>query len=1596
MMRPMREIASDELEPIVAQLRRGRAVLCAGGELGADGSLRRLIGKLMDLLPDPSGARALLENRPLMAADHVRRRLGPQFSAALQQATASAQVGEVLRLLGGLPFTAVVTTSYDSAVERAFARDGALPPVFTPTDSLAPPPPRSHPVFKLLGDPAREETVVWGAEDLQRALARGGYRAVADPLFRTRSFLLLGFEWGDAELGLLLERVLSGVRSDVDHYAVLPNLGPIEREELYAIYRIRVLAEEDPTRLARGLHAAMSDPARALPDDADGDAWLALLAEDPGRADALQKLERLEDTLRQRADWEGVIGLTVGHAAIEASAARRANLLDEAARLFEHELNDPARAFTTRLAAYREAPRRAAWDELERLAASLSRWPELATELRALQPELPPADRGDAWLRLAAMTDEELGDPVAALADVDAALALDPGSAPALAQRTALLERLERWKELSETLGRRVFAEDSLARKAELYRELGALFDARLGDPVQAIACYRLAIETDPWAQEARTALEALYFRRGEHGALVQLLEEKAARTTGPEQDLLRRRIAELCADHLGDRPLAIRHYEAILAEAPADLKVLRALERLYQAEGRTRDHLATLAREAELVESERERAELYRRLAAEWERQPGGSPRAEQYLEWLLALDPRAEDAFASLERLYRADARWPELLDAYRRHVATAPVESRAAIWLAIASLCEETLGDRTQAMAAYREVERLVPDHPSALAALTRLYEASESYADAIALCERRAARTQPEERERRAELYLKAGELAGDKLGDVRAAEAHFVRALEASPHHVPALLALVEIYRKQGEALKAAKLLVEAAPLTSNRLQRTRLYVEAGEIFENLEDTNRAIALYLQALEGDPEHVDAATRVSDLLAKAFRNQELLPILEMLARKEAAPAVRIERLLHLAMASRTVGELDRAVRAYERVLAIDGGHLEALRGRAAIQYGKEAWAEALEALRALATQEATLPQPERVELHHRLGVCAHKLGHAVEARAELERARALDPTHRPSLLQLLALGESNPQALIDAKKALLPTATREEQVRLLGEIGDLYLDALEDPPQAAGAYRAGLEVQPDNLRLLHRSLELYVEQKAWSQAMEVLERLVTSEKELVVRAKYQYTAGMIYLEHLARFGDAADYLWASLEGDPTRARTRKALEDMLRNHKSWKELARYYQWSLQHLDSSLSADKTHAVQLELWTSLGLLYLEKLGDSDSAIVALEVALRFDPDNLKRHQQLATLYTAAGPSQLGKAIVEHQLLLRADKTRIASYRALKELYAATERPDRAAACARALECIKPDEAPVDLSEGATPPTQPPQRPPLGEGDPLAKIRRPLGEAEWALLRHPDEDPRVSTLFGLLTPVIAAARAKRLLAPLDQKRLVPAADARPFARAIRLAAHALSVPPPALYTAPGERAPVTFSLAVDGQLLVPVFTVGQPLLDAARPPAELLFECARRVAQLRPERLIRWVLPLPEELAHLCDAAIAIAAESEGKPAPTGELAKTTDGLKRGLSEVALNQVAAVGHRMRSRSQRSEAIALAWLQAIDLTASRAGLVLAGDLARSARLLKHEAPPPGVLAAAQRVLDLVWSSVTEELFAVQAHLGLAI
>ncbi len=1582
---------SNQLQPLVEQLQKGRCVLCAGSRLDGPSSYRSVIETLIKAMPDGDANKALtaLQTRPLAAAGWVRRRLGDKFAASLDKVVGKGESSAAIDALGQLPFRAIVTTSYSDVFERVFAQDGKLPRVYTPLDSAElQKDGKLRYVWKVMGDPRQPASVVFSAEDVQGALADGVYRQVAHELYRSRSFLFVGFEATDADLAILLERVLSGApQSDVTHFAVLPGLGPVEREELWAAYRIRVLDETDVVKLAAALKTAVGEHVGPpLPDDLDFEGWVALLEEDPDRKDAALHLDQMEKRLRTEHQHESLIELFLARVGVEADGKRRASMLLEVGQLFESKVGDLAKAFTALLAAYKEDPRPHTWDELERLASATGTWNELLAELTEIVPTLPEHDRGAAWLRIARLYGERMGHIEYALTSVTEAVRLlgAPGSESVPAAKEAaelriqLLGRGERWQELADALGVAATNERNSVRRSELYSEQADVLESRLGDGVGAAKAYRAAVAAQPSAGELRGALEALLRRRGDWKELCEALTERASVGVGDESLSLHREAAEILAERLNDRRGATERYELIIKHLPADLVTLRALERLYEQDGRHEQLLAILAAQADAVESERERSALYRRLATEWEEHPSGAKRAAEYLEKLLALDARSEDALRSLERIYRQDSNWEQLLATLQRHTQIVPPAMRAELLAEAGEVADKELHDVKRAITAYAEAERLQPSHAAAQRELARLYEKSELWQEAVALAERRA--NAAELKAQKVEYFHKAGELT-TRMGDAKAAEARYARALEVDATHVPSMVGMIEIYRKNGEFLKAGKLLVEAVPHSVNRLERTRLLVEAGEIYDGLDDHKRATELYLDALAVDPEHVEAGERVAELLWNAERYADLVPVLEMLTRKTADDKIQLERLSRLGKAASILGEADKAQKAYAKAAELDPTNLDAQRGRATYHFDRKEWAPALDALKKVLMHHANaLPVSERVELYYQLGVCEKQNGDAEKARQMFTRALQLDPTHRPSLLAQVEGGEAKPESMIDAKTALLQTAAPDEKVKLLTEIGDLQFDKMSAPGKALSSYREALEIKPEDQRLLHKCLEIYVEQKQWAQAVEMLERLIGVEKVAGVRAKYRHAAGLICRDELGRPDQASKLLTEALDDDPNADRSAEALETLLRDRQEWKDLARFYRKALKRLggqSDEKSSDGKNGERLRLWSALGEVCLDKLGERETAVTALEVALTFDRGNLKRREQLAELYLQAGPDHADKAIAEHQLLLRHDKGRVASYRALKQLYVQLGQRDKAAAAAYALTFLKKGDADDQRLAQEL------------KAKPFSFSRRSINDELWGRIAHPDEDRSLSVLFAALAPILSLSNAQtHKQANLNRKEAIDSHDPRPIARALRYVASSLAMPYPEAYARPDQKEAIQFLACVD-KTPVPVLLIGHPLLNEKRAERELGFELARRVAHLRPERLLRYILPQPAQLQHIIEAAMLIGAGEEG----SGDLQKTVQGMKRGLSPVALEQVSAVGRKLRTDGARPEALALGWLQATDLTGNRAGLVVAGDLETCARLVAGEPAVATTFPAMQRLLDLVWASVTEDVFAARKQLG---
>src|SRR5207247_927146 len=151
-------------------------------------------------------------------------------------------------------------------------------------------------------------------------------------------------------------------------------------------------------------------------------------------------------------------------------------------------------------------------------------------------------------------------------------------------------------------------------------------------------------------------------------------------------------------------------------------------------------DYLAVVAAQIDLLKDDKEKLSLLRRLAAEWEERPDGVGRAAEYLERLLSIDAKAEDALRAVARIYAAEKKWEALIDAYRRHLEL-PGADKAALLVAIAQTLTDSVDDGHRAIDAWNQVLAAQPSHDEALAQLARLHEKAGAWELALQMLDRR---------------------------------------------------------------------------------------------------------------------------------------------------------------------------------------------------------------------------------------------------------------------------------------------------------------------------------------------------------------------------------------------------------------------------------------------------------------------------------------------------------------------------------------------------------------------------------------------------------------------------------------------------------------------------------------------------------------------------------------------------------------------------------------------------------------------------------------------------------------------------------------
>ncbi|MDX2023641.1 MAG: tetratricopeptide repeat protein [Deltaproteobacteria bacterium] len=1305
----------------------------------------------------------------------------------------------------------------------------------------------------------------------------------------------------------------------------------------------------------------------------------------------------LEQIYRQQENWEPLIGLLVGRAEdVNAAPRQRQESLCAVAEIYERQLGDADNAFTVLGAAFEiDFSNDHVAAELERLATQAGKWNELVGQwTQVAQAEQDPKVAADLWVKIARWGDSALQNTDYAIQTATYALQLDANNAGAMQALSDFYRKKQMWPDLVAILARHADVEEDQDKRVATLLSLAETYENQMGDVASATDAYERALSADPRSMAAIDALERLYRRTSAWDRLVDVLAKKSHSVDDSDESIrLSLQVGQIWEERLGDDRRAIDAYKEVLIADARNTNALDALERLYGKTNQLEAQMDIVEQKLEVADVGADRIRLLQRQAKMWEETFRKPDRAIESLQTALMQDEGFIQAYRDLERLYRVEKRWEDLVENYRRHIlVTNDPAERTALYYQMGLVYEKEIKDYDRAIEAYDDVVSFQPDHVEALSALSRLYELTENWDRAVDVMTRIAGSV---EGPQRVELNYRLGKIYDEQMRMPDQAEQWLSEALALDPGHLPSMMALLNLYKSRGDSLKAATLMERAEGQTRNTLEKTRLLYDAGRLYlDDLGDEDRAMAMFARVVELDPEHAEAGEPLAELYFQREQWAPLVPVLEMLARKKDRKSARElhPTYFRLAKACAALGLDEKALKYYKQAFDLDSTHLPTLMGRADLLYRKEQWDDAFKLYQTILVHHREAQGDDQiVEIFYRIGRIKLKVGEKPKAINMFEKALEVQPGHKPTLeaLSEIYAAAGDWEAVIKQKRVLLANArTDEERMELLQQIIDIYLGKVNDKQKAIAAYLEMLDIEPSSMSLLHKVLALFSETRQWKKAVETALRLAEVDTDKIRRAKYFEAAGNFTNSELNSPDEAIEFYNQALDENPDDLKVFERIDKILTKKKDWKNQERAYRRMIKRLGTDVPEDK-RPTQVALWRGLGEIYRSRLKDLNAAIQTFEVCVGLEPGNFKTREILAELYSVSGPEHAEKASREYRVLINKapDLPQMVPYiHLLWNSFKETNNYDRAWCVAHVLTFLRQaNEEQARFYE---------QYKIKG----MQKTRLRLTEEMWRrFVFHKDEDWFLSQIMATISEAVVQHTL------VDMKTTgVRRKDARDitsdpllFSKIFSSVTLALNVPPPAVFLREENPGDMAFYSLFDKQGPLPAVVVGNALLQG-RTEKDLAYLLGRKVALLRADHLVRWPT-MVEQVAQLKAFVIAAIKRVQPNIPVPPDMAPALPSymaiLER-MSGRSLEHLAAVVNQLMQF--KGDLNTNKWVKGVDFTATRAGFLMCSDLEVASRLIQAEPMTVGMADPREKIRDLIEWAISDEYFTLRQQVGISI
>ncbi|MDH4282090.1 MAG: tetratricopeptide repeat protein, partial [Myxococcales bacterium] len=472
--------------------------------------------------------------------------------------------------------------------------------------------------------------------------------------------------------------------------------------------------------------------------------------------------------------------------------------------------------------------------------------------------------------------------------------------------------------------------------------------------------------------------------------------------------------------------------------------------------------------------------------------------------------------------------------------------------------------------------------------------------------------------------KAELGRRLAKVYEEQLHDLERAEETYRFVLGVDDHDEDALKALDRIYSEHGAHRALAQVLRKRIEGSHNSSELVDLHFRLGSVLQQrLGCTEEAIEVFNKLLTAhDAEHAETIQALQRIYADLERWPELFASFEKELSIALGDSQQAEVFARMAkLSSNRLRDPERAIGLWQRVLDLRGEDAEALNALGDIYASQGNWRDLVDVLE----REAAVASDDtfRVQVYSDLArVWYEKLGRERNAIENWERVLDVDPGNTYALFSIAEIqrvgGQSRERAdtlhrIIDVGAATLEDA---DLVTVYMQLGHIYGSELQQPEDAAEAYRNVLTIDPGSFEALDALELIHREQGSWEEAIGVMEQRAQALADPHEKIRQLIAVTEVWENQVGSKDGAAGAFGRILQVDPMHEYAFAELQALHKEAERWDELIDLY---VNRIEATGDRDE----RIELLRAAARVYEERLGDGEQAYHTLYIAWTEDFTN-------------------------------------------------------------------------------------------------------------------------------------------------------------------------------------------------------------------------------------------------------------------------------------------------------------------------------------------------------------------------------------